>query len=220
MQQKDKLSKLCKGHMVDEIKTRMKSRPNFVLTNYMGSSVSDLELLRKNLKKASGSYFVVKNSILKVILDEFKMEDMSKMIDGGMGVSLCGDDLIVSCKELVTFAKSHDKFKIKAAFLDGKMMPADKVNAIASLPAREILLSQIVGGIKSPITGFVNVLGGVIRKFVYCVDAIKAQKEKAAPVASPSAPAAQEPAKPAPETPAPAATPAPQAGPDVSKPNG
>ena len=50
---------------------------------------------------------------------------------------------------------------------------------LASLPPRNVLLGQVVGGIKSPITGFVRTLGGIIRKFVYVVDAVKTNKEKA-----------------------------------------
>jgi large subunit ribosomal protein L10 len=52
---------------------------------------------------------------------------------------------------------------------------------MAALPSREVLLAMVVGGIKAPITGFVFVLSGIIRKFVYVVDAVKASKEKAAP---------------------------------------
>lgn len=194
MATKEKLAKHTKEHMVGEVKTRIKSRPNFVLTNYMGSSVSDLENLRRGLKKTSGNYFVVKNSVLKVALDELKLEELSKLLDSGMGVSLCGDDMAMTCKELVNFAKTHDKFKIKAGYIDGKLLTAERIKDIASLPPKEVLLAQVVGGIKSPITGFVCVLASVVRKFVYCVDAVREKKAKEAPVkeASPAAPVAQE----------------------------
>lgn len=175
---KEKLAKHTKEHMVGEVKTRIKSRPNFVLTNYMGSSVSDLENLRRGLTKASGSYFVVKNSVLKVVLDELKLEELSKLLDSGMGVASCGDEMALTCKELVNFARNHEKFRIKAGYIDGKLITADRIRTIASLPSKDILLAWVVGGIKSPITGFVLALGGVIRKFVYCVDAIRSHKEK------------------------------------------
>jgi len=178
MATKEKLARRCKEQMVKEIKDRIRKRPNFVLTHYMGSSVSDLELLRRNLKKSSSSYFVVKNSILKVVFDELKFGEASEMIEGGMGLSLCGDDPVLSCKELVTFEKDHNKFKIKAAYLDGKMVPLDRVKTMASLPPKDVLLAMVLGGIKSPITGFVYALSGIVKKFVYVVDAIKVSKEK------------------------------------------
>lgn len=175
----DKLGKLVKDKMVEEIVSRFKTHPDFVITSYMGSSVSDLEQLRRNLRKTSSSYFVVKNSILKVVLDELKLSEEASKIEGGMGISLAGGDIVLTCKELVTFAKDHQKFKIKGAIIDGKSIPQEKIAQLAALPPKNVLLAQVVGGIKSPITGFVNTLGGILRKFVYVVDAIKTSKQNA-----------------------------------------
>jgi len=174
----EKLGKLCKDVMVREIVAQIKNHPNFIITGYMGTSVADMEALRKSLKKTSSDYMVVKNSILKVVFDQLKLESEISKIDGGMGLSLSGDDIISTCKVLVNFSKTHDKFKIKGAIVDGKPIPTEKVAQLASLPSREVLLAQVVGGIKAPITGFVNVLGGILRKFVYVVDAIKVSKSK------------------------------------------
>jgi large subunit ribosomal protein L10 len=161
----------------------------------MGSSVSDLEGLRKNLKKSSGSYMVVKNSILKVVFEKLKLESESSKIESGMGLSLSGDDIIATCKAISTFANTHDKFKIKGAVIDGKPVSTEKVKALAVLPPKEALLAQVLGGIKAPITGFVYSLSGILKKFVYAVEAIRSAKEKAAP--APAAQAAQD-AAPAP----------------------
>jgi len=179
MIKKEKLGKLCKERMIDEIISRIKERPNFILTSYMGSSVSDLESLRRNLGKSSSSYVVVKNSMLKVVLEKLKLESEISKIDSGMGVSLSGDDILSTCKTVVTFAKDHDKFKIKGAIIDGKAVASEKVKELAMLPPRDVLLARVVGGIKAPITGFVNTLGGILRKFVYVVEAIKVNKESA-----------------------------------------
>lgn len=170
--------KLCKDSMIKEILKDFKERPNFFITNYMGSSVSDLESMRKSLKASHSTFFVVKNSIINVVLDQLKLEDAKKLVDGGVGISLSGDDIIATCKALVNFAKAHEKFKIKGAYVDGTLLPASKIEEMAKLPSREVLLAQVVGGIKAPITGFVVVLGAVIRKFVYVVDAVKSSKEK------------------------------------------
>jgi large subunit ribosomal protein L10 len=177
--------KLCKDRMIDEILGDLKERPNFFITNFMGSSVSDLESVRKSLRPTQGTFFVVKNSMMNVVLDQLKLEEAKKLIDGGVGISLSGDDVIATSKILVNFSKTHDKFKIKGAVIDGKLVATDKIKEMASLPSKEVLLAQVVGGIKAPITGFVSVLGGILRKFVYAVDAVKVSKEKA-PQAQPT----------------------------------
>lgn len=171
--------KLCKDRMIGEILSSLKERPNFFIINFMGSSVSDLESVRKSLRPTQGAFFVVKNSMMNVVLDQLKLKDVKSLIDGGVGISLSGDDIIATSKILVNFAKTHEKFKIKGAMIDGKLLAVDKIKEMASLPTRDVLLAQIARGIKAPITGFVSVLGGILRKFVYVVDAVRASKEKA-----------------------------------------
>jgi len=165
--------------MAEEIISRINEHPNFVITSHMGSSTADLEVLRKSLKKSSSNYLVVKNSILKVVFDKMKLTDEVSKIDGGMGLSFGGNDILATCKALSNFAGTHDKFKIKGAIVDGKSIAPDKVKILASLPPKEVLLSQVFAGMKSPITGFVNTLSGVIRKFVYVVDAVRVSKQSA-----------------------------------------
>jgi len=173
---KDKLGRLCKERMIEEILERFKSQPNFVITSFMGSTVSDMEMLRRILKKSSSNYVVVKNSMLKIIFDKLKLKDEASRIEGGMGISLSGEDIISTCRTLVTFAKDHNKFKIKSAYLDGRVVPAERVKELAALSSKHALMTQVVVVIKSPITGFVNTLSGVLRKFVCVVDAIKRSK--------------------------------------------
>jgi len=179
MEKKQGYGKLCKNMMINEIVNDLKERPNFFITDYMGSSVSDLESVRKGLRPSEASFFVAKNSIMNVVLDQLKLEEVKKLIDGGVGISLSGEDFVSVSKVLVDFAKTHEKFKIKGAVIDGELVGVDKINQMASLPTREVLLATILRGMKSPITGFVGVLGGILRKFIYVVDAVKSNKEKA-----------------------------------------
>ena len=174
----EKFGKLCKEKMMEDLLLRFTKHPNFVITSFMGTSTGALEQLRRNLKKSQANYFVVKNSILKLIFNKMKLEEEAAKVEGGMGISLCGADPVITCNVLVGFARTNDKFKIKGAVIDGKRMSADRVKQLAGLPPRNVLVAQVVGGIKSPITGFVNTLGGILKKFVYVVDAIKSNKEK------------------------------------------
>ena len=181
----EKFGKLCKEKMMEELLLRLTKHPNFVITSFMGTSTGQLEQLRRSLKKSHGNYFVVKNSILKLIFNKMKLEEDASQIEGGMGISLCGEDVVTACNLLVNFSKTNDKFKIKGAVIDGKRLSADRIKELAALPPKNVLLGQVVTGIKSPITGFVNTLGGILRKFVYVVGAIKTNKEKAPVQAAP-----------------------------------
>ena len=178
MIKQEKFGKICKERMIEELASRFGKGPDFFITNYMGLSAMELELLRRDLKKSSSRYFVVKNSALKIVFDKIKLDGVVPKIEGGVGISLSGDDVISSCKALVGFTKNHDKFKVKCGVVGGRLMSLDRMKELAALPTKEVLLARVVWGIKSPITGFVNVLAGTLRKFVYVVDAIKMSKEK------------------------------------------
>ena len=175
----EKLGKLCKDKMVTELLLRFEKHPNFIITNYMGSSTSDLEMLRRDLKKTSSNYFVVKNSVLRIVFGKMKLEEGPAEIEGGIGISFAGGDVVATCNVLVGFARAHDKFKIKGGVVEGKRVPLEKIKQLAGLPPRKVLIAQVVGGINAPISGFVYTLGGILRKFVYAIDAIKNSKEKA-----------------------------------------
>ena len=179
MATKVKFARMCKEKMVEEIIESIKAHPHFIITKYMGCPVSSLEDLRRTLKRSASDYLVVKNSLLKIAFEQLNLKDECAKISSGMGISLSGEDIIATCKALSTFAKANSKFKIEGAVIDGQSVSQEKVAALALLPSKQVLLAQVVTGIKSPITGFVNVLGGVLRKFVYVVDAIKTSKEQA-----------------------------------------
>ncbi len=174
----DKFGKKCKEHIIDEIMVSIKERPNVFVTNYMGLTTSELETLRKDLGKDKAEYFVVKNSLARKVFEKLKMDEAAAVLEGGVGLGLAGEDMISACRVLTKFSKDHANLKIKAAFLDGSFVMPERVKEIASIPSKEVLLTRVVTGIKSPITGFVCALGGILRKFVYCVDAIKKSKEE------------------------------------------
>src|SRR3989338_10100739 len=109
MAKAEKFGKLCKEKMVSEMLSRIEKRPNFFITSYMGSSVSDLELVRKNLRAASSSYFVVKNSMMRVVLDKIKLNDVKDLVDGGVGITVSSDDVVSTSRILANFENGHER---------------------------------------------------------------------------------------------------------------
>lgn len=165
-----------KKFMVEEITEKLKENPNFVITGYKGLASSEVESLRKELNKTSSAYLVVKNSLIKKAFDQLKIKDLDKYVEGQIGLSFA-DDIISASKTLVDFSKEHSALEIKCAFIDGKIETTDRVKHLALLPPREVLIAMVLNGMKAPITGFVGVLGGLLRKFVYAINEIKKKKE-------------------------------------------
>ncbi|MFC1577161.1 50S ribosomal protein L10 [Candidatus Omnitrophota bacterium] len=177
MEEERKLGKYCKELMINELASKVEGSANIFVTNYMGLSSSDLQALRKDMEKVSSSYVVVKNSIAKRAFDRLSLNEIADLVDGGVGLALAGEDPVPATKALADFAKSNNMLKILGARLFGSMVSSERIKDIAKLPPKEVLLAQAFAGMKSPVTGFVGALSGVIRKFVWCIDAIKKSKE-------------------------------------------
>jgi len=164
-----------KRFMVQELKEKFKSSPNFFITNYKGLNSLNVEALRKDLNKSDSKYFIVKNSIAERVLGELDMKDLNQFIAGEVGIGFIGD-VIQASKAFAGFSKKHPSLKLKCAFLDGKLEGADRIKRLAELPPKEVLMTLIAIYMKSPITGFVGVLKNLLRNFVYAINEIKNKK--------------------------------------------
>jgi large subunit ribosomal protein L10 len=92
-----------------------------------------------------------------------------------------GPDPVTAAKVLSDFAKENEERpEIKGGLLEGKVLDAALIKRLASLPSREQMLSQLAGGLQSPLAGFVGALNGLLYMFVGALDALKSQRESAA----------------------------------------
>ncbi len=123
---------------------------------------------------------IVKNTLRKIALKENGLSEADKYFEGPTAIVVEADDPVSPAKIVSEFAKKNGKFVIKAGLLDGKVIELDKINALASLPTKEVLIAKMLGSLNAPASNFVGVLTAVTRNFVCVLNAIKEQKEKAA----------------------------------------
>lgn len=164
--------------MIKELSEKLRGNSNIFVTDCTGLGVGELEKLREKLKGNKVNYVVIKNSLGKLALKNVKIESLAALIEGTIGLALGGADPISTSKTLVKFSKDTGKLMVKGGLLDGKLVNDAQIKEISLLPPKDILLARIFGGMKSPISGFVNVLEGTIRKVVYAINAVKTKKEK------------------------------------------
>ncbi len=151
-----------------------------VLTDYRGLTVSEITELRAKLRAEGMNYRVTKNTLLRIAA---KKTDTLRNIDpeiftGPMALALSTEDDIAPARVVFQYAKQHDALEIVGAITgDGELLSPAEVNALATLPTREQLISQVVGTIAAPLSGFVGVMGANVRGIVTVLDAIKESKE-------------------------------------------
>ncbi|MDW7774549.1 MAG: 50S ribosomal protein L10 [Desulfobulbaceae bacterium] len=148
-----------------------------VVADYQGLKVTDLEKLRRELKKNNALFQVAKNTLLKLAAKDTDYEILSEYFTGTTAIAISFEEPVASAKALAAFAKEYDAFSIRSAALDGSVLTADDVVALSKLPGREELLAKLLGTMAAVPTGFVRVLNGVPGKLVYVLQAIKEQKE-------------------------------------------
>ena len=160
----------------DFIKNIIESKTT-VVCNYKGMTVSEISKLRFLLREQNIKMQVLKKSIAQVAFDDQKIDLDVRNMDGQLAFIYGGEDEVSAAKILSDFSKDNESLKMLAGVLENKVMSEKEMSALAKLPSKEELLAKVVGSLKAPVSGFVNVLGGNLRGLVYTLQAIKEKKE-------------------------------------------
>lgn len=165
-----------KEAVVNEVVESLNSAKSVVVTDYKGLDVASVTELRKQLREAGVEYKVVKNTLARIAAKKAECEELNELFVGPTAIAFGIEDAVSPAKVLVDFAKEHDELEIKGGALNGELISLDKVKSLAEIPPREVLLAQVLAGMKSPISGLVNVLQGNLRGLVQVLNQIKEQK--------------------------------------------
>jgi large subunit ribosomal protein L10 len=166
-----------KASKVSELNETFGKAKFAVVTDYRGLKVTELEKLRRELKKNEGQIRVAKNTLLKLAVQGTEYEALSEFFTGTTAVAVSFADPVASAKALTGFAKEYNALSIRSAVLEGKTLSAEDVVALSKLPGKPELQAKLLGTLAAVPTGLVRVLNGVPSKFVYVLQAIKEQKE-------------------------------------------
>ncbi len=165
--------------IVKKLSDKVSKAKSIYFADLKGLKSNDANDLRAKLLEQKAEVAVAKNTLLEIALKEGKhdVEVLQTVLKGQTTAIFSYEDAIAPLKALFDFAKKIDLVKVKAGIVDGKYAGADEVETLSKLPSKEQLIAQVIGTMKSPLTGFVNVLGGTQRKFVYAMAALAKKKE-------------------------------------------
>ena len=147
---------MIKQSKIDEVqnlKEKFSEKGNFILTNYSGTQVKNLSVLRRKLREKEADYKVVKNNLLKRALSDSGYVNMDDYIKGPLGVAFVKDEIGEVAKVLKEFALENEKFSFSAGVLDKVIYSQDQIKRIADLPSKDVVLSQLLSVINGPARG-------------------------------------------------------------------
>lgn len=135
-----------------------------MFANFHGLNVKLVSELRRLLRQAGSRYFVTRKTLVKKALEAFSFEGGMPKMEGETAIVYTDGDPLSSANALNNFAKTNKFLKILGGIFESRYIGADRVIALASIPSREVLLSQILNIISSPKRGLVVALSEIAKK--------------------------------------------------------
>ena len=155
-----------KKQIVADLTETLKSSAAGVLVDYKGINVADDTKLRKELREAGVEYSVVKNTMLRFAAKEAGLEGWDEFLHGTTALAVSKEDPIIAAKILAKYAEAIKGavFTIKSGCMDGKVVDTDTVNALAKIPAKEVLIATMLSSLNATISKFAVVVDQIAKK--------------------------------------------------------
>lgn len=153
-----------KQPIIEEIKGYITDAKAAVLVDYRGLTVEQDTALRKKLREAGVVYKVYKNTYLKRAFEGSTFAELDKHLEGPTAVAFGLEDATAPARILAEFAKTADKLELKAGVVEGTYYDEKGIQIIATIPSREVLISKLLGSLKSPIASLARVLKQIAEK--------------------------------------------------------
>ncbi len=145
-----------------------------IVTQYSGLSVADLTELRAKLREGEGQLKVVKNRIAKIALAGKGGDAAADLFKGPVAIAYAADPT-VPAKATSEFAKENDNLKLVGAIMDGEVMDAAGVGALASMPSREELIATVAARLIGQATQVIGRLNSQGQQLAGAIDVIREQ---------------------------------------------
>jgi large subunit ribosomal protein L10 len=174
------LERQKKEQVVEELGAKLKELNYMFLSEYSGMSVAQLTKLRRELRGVDAEFSVVKNSLLKIASEGTKAEALKDQFSGPNAIICINKEPTSAAKVIAGLSKEMPNLKLKAGYLGNRVISAEEIMKLATLPSREVLIAQLLGLLQGMPQRLVYVLSGNLNKLMWTLSAIKTQKEEAA----------------------------------------
>ena len=175
-----------KQAIVEALAERIKNAGCGILVDYKGITVEEDNALRTEMRKEAVDYTVVKNTLTRKALDKLGMSGLDEVLNGTTSLATSQGDPIVPFRIISDYSKKlNDRFNIKAAFMEGKILNESEIAEIAAIPSKDALYAKVLGTMIAPITGLAVCLGQILEQKGGSVEDSAAAAEEA-PAAEPA----------------------------------
>ena len=168
-----------KIEILRDTQERIREVRGLYLADFSGMSVEKLSLLRKRCREQQVQFRVVKNTLLKRAFNDRGITALDAYLEGPTGLVFSPVSEMAPARILADFAKEHERPRIKAAVVDGRLFDDQAIAVLATLPSREVLLSQLLSVFIAPMTQFLGAIEATLRLPAIMADVLEKEKQKA-----------------------------------------
>ncbi len=154
----------AKELIVSEYAEKIGKAKSFVIVDYRGLTVAQDTELRKELRNNNVEYKVVKNRLTLRAMEKAGFNGLNEQLTGPTAIAISYDDPVAPAKVLCTAAKKNDKLEVKGGMVEGKLMNDDEIKSVANIPAKPVLIAQLLGMLQTPIRGLAVVVSEIAKK--------------------------------------------------------
>jgi large subunit ribosomal protein L10 len=173
------ISKEKKEELVAQYKDLIEKSDALILTDYKGMAVSDMEGLRSKIREADGAFYVTKNTLLKLALEESGTTIPDELLIGQVATGFALGEAPTLAKALVDYADKADNLAIRGGIMHMEILSEEQIESLAKLPTLDELHAQIIGLISAPARDLVSTLASGVRQVVNVIDAYSKEEAEA-----------------------------------------
>ncbi len=171
------LGHYIKEQMVKAFEKKVSRSHTIIFCGTQGLKAGEMDELRAEMGKEKVNLFLIKKTLASRAFKKTKIDDITAFLDGDTFYAIGRDDPLAISKILVNFARKHEALKIKGGVVDKKIIDVNEIRRYASIPSREVLIQQLIFGIRAPMTNLVSVLRGPLHKLILTLQAIERGKK-------------------------------------------
>ena len=167
------MNKNDKSEIISEVRELIDGSSALYLTDYSGIPVSEITILRNELRKDGVTYKVIKNTLFERALKESgKYEKLGEYLTGMTGYAFASSNPVAPAKIIKKYFDANKKFELKACYIESQFYDGSRLTELATLPSKEEIIASILGSLNSPASGIVGAINAVFRDLVSVVDQI------------------------------------------------
>lgn len=172
----ERIGKILRAELVKDIKQGIGNNKSVFLLGFSALSSSDMDSLRKDLRRSGMHLYVSKNRISKIALKEFNQEKLLENVNSQTAFAWGNADSAEISKILIKFSKNREAFLIHGGILDGALLNKEQVKRLASLPSKDVLRAQLLQMMLSPLTRFAGALNAKSRDLLSILKQLSEKK--------------------------------------------